>query len=68
MVLPREDGKWVVTGDGTPSETTVYETFPQALEEGRALARRENLRLRVLHLPRDTTGEPNGWGKSPSTR
>lgn len=46
IVLPREDGRWIVTRLGTPSESAVYSTLDEAVEEGRKRARNANVRLR----------------------
>lgn len=52
VILPREDGRWLLTRDGTPSESRVYSSIAEAVEQGRKLARKERVPLRVLAAKR----------------
>jgi hypothetical protein len=47
IVLPREDGQWILTRTGTPSESAVFASLEEAVAEGRRHARNAGVRLRI---------------------
>ena len=57
-ILPREDGRWLLTRDGTPPESRVFASLTEAVEAGRKLARKERVPLKVFKEKRVQRGAP----------